>query len=238
MSRSARFSAVFALVAVLTLTGNSSAQVGQVERLLGTAQLRRASQLYGVSSAMPVFLKDQVTTDPSSSLAINLNGGSALEIGESSTFVLDEHVLPPNQGAFKTRIALLEGKVRSNVSHALAAADFEVHTPNAVVAVRGTDFAVAFSDGTRRFGYPGCARFTDVSVYSGTVAVANTANPNAMVNVSEGLSTTVACNQPPLPPGPSSLEGIESGGITAPGAVTAPPPPAAAPPPPPPPPPP
>jgi hypothetical protein len=214
---------------LLILPRISSAQVGQIAKLYGNAQLRRGSQLYGVGPAMPLFLNDQVTTEPSSSLAINLNGGSELNLGESSTIVLDEHVLPPNQSAFRTRISLLSGKVRSTVLRALIATDFQVHTPNAVAAVRGTDFAVAFSEGTRRFGYPGCTTFTDVSVYAGTVTVGSTANPTATVNIPEGFSTTVACDQAPLPPGPSGLEGMGSGTLTGPGAVTAPPPPGAAP---------
>jgi hypothetical protein len=74
-----------------------------------------------------------------------------------------------------------------------------------------------------------------VTVHSGTVSVANTANPTATVNIPEGFSTTVACDRAPLPPGPSGLEGMDSGAITGPGTVTAPPPPAAAPAPPPPP---
>lgn len=226
---------VLSLVALLLFPRISAAQVGQIATVYGNAQLRRGSQLYGISPAMPLFLNDQVTTEPSSSLAINLNGGSELELGESSTIVLDEHVLPPNQSAFRTLLRLLGGKVHSIVPRAVVAADFEVHTPNAVTAVRGTDFAVAFSDGTRRFGYPGCTTFTDVTVHSGTVSVANTANPTATVNIPEGFSTTVACDRAPLPPGPSGLEGMDSGAITGPGTVTAPPPPAAAPAPPPPP---
>ena len=228
-----KFSIVLSLSALLLFPRISYAQVGQTATVYGDSQLRRGSQVESVSPEMPLFLNDEVSTEPASSLAINLNGGSELELGESSTIVLDEHVLPPNQSAFRTRIGLLRGKVHSIVPHAVVTADFEVHTPNAVTAVRGTDFAVVFSDGTRRFGYPGCTTFTDVTVYSGTVSVASTANPNATVNIPEGFSTTVACDQAPLPPGPSGLEGMNSGTIKGPGAATAPPPPAAAPAPPP-----
>jgi hypothetical protein len=226
-------SMVLSLFALLLWPRISAAQVGQIATVYGNSQLRRGAQVESVSPAMPLFLNDQVTTEPASSLAINLNGGAELELGESSTIVLDEHVLPPNQSAFRTRIGLLRGKVHSIVPHVAVAADFEVHTPNAVTSVRGTDFGVAFSDGTLRFGYPGCTTFTDVTVYSGTVSVASIANPTATVDIPEGFSTTVACDQAPLPPGPSGLEGMNSGSVRGPGAATAPPPPAAAPAPPP-----
>jgi hypothetical protein len=228
-----KISLPLSLFVLLLFPRISAAQVGQIATVYGNSQLRRGSQLENVSPLMPLFLNDEITTQPASTLAINLNGGSELELGESSTIVLDEHVLPPNQSAFRTRIGLLRGRVHSIVPHALVAADFEVHTPNAVTAVRGTDFAVTFSDGTRRFGYPGCATFTDVTVLSGTVSVASTANPTAPVTIPEGFSTTVACDQAPLPPGPSGLEGLDAGTINGPGAATAPPPPAAAPAPPP-----
>jgi len=224
-----KFSIALSLLALLFFPRISAAQVGQIASLYGNSQLRRGSQLESVSPAMPIFLNDVVTTEAASTLAINLNGGSEIELGESSTIVLDEHALPPNQSAFRTRIGLLRGRVHSIVPRALVAADFEVHTPNAVTAVRGTDFVVTFSEGTRRFGYPGCSTFTDVTVLSGTVSVANTTNPTALVNIPEGFSTTIACDQAPLPPGPSGLEGMESGTIKGPGAATAPPPPAAAP---------
>jgi hypothetical protein len=214
------------LIVVSCLVGTAAAQVGQVGAANGTIELSRAGQIRDLAVAMPILLNDQITTGPASSATINLNGGSELELGESTTLKIDQHVLPPTRSNFTTRINLLIGTVRSLVPAVVAGtADFEVHTPNAVTAVRGTDYRAAYSLGQKRFGYPGCASFTDVSVATGVVAVANVANPSATVDVPAGFTTTVACDQGPQAPGPSDVSESGSEGVGA--GVNVPPPPAA-----------
>src|ERR1700731_1663892 len=182
------------LSALCFLQGTASAQVGQIGQASGAVEVSRAGQVQAAAVATPLFMNDQVVTGPASSSNINLNGGSTLELGESTTLKIDQHSLPPTRSNFTTRISVLKGTVRSKVPRVLASADFEVHTPNAVTAVRGTDFQVALSLGQKRFGYPGCTTFTDVNVYSGVVNVANVANPSTSVSVPEGFATTVACD--------------------------------------------
>jgi hypothetical protein len=218
------------LLALICLQGTAVAQVGQIGEATGTIEISRGGQIADGTVATPIFLNDQVTTGPASSSTINLNGGSALELGESTTLKIDEHLLPPNQSYFKSRVSLLRGTVRSVVPRVLAKADFEVHTPNAVTSVRGTDFRVAFSSGQKRFGYPGCTSFTDLTVYTGVVTVANLADLSVTVDVPEGFATTVACDQAPEAPGPAGLGESGSGGVSGPGGGVAPPPPASSPP--------
>lgn len=218
------------LIALSCLQGTATAQVGQVGEASGTIELGRAGQTRNVTVAMPIFIDDQVTTGPASSSTINLNGGSKLELGESTTLKIDRHVLPPSRSNFATRISLLQGTLRSVVPSVLGSADFEVHTPNAVAAVRGTDFRVAFILGQKRFGYPGCASFTDVSVLTGIVAVANLANLSVTVDVPAGFATTVACDQVPEAPGPAGIGESGNGGVQGSGSGVPPPPPAPAPP--------
>jgi len=231
------------LVVASAFPATASAQVGQIANARGSVELAHAGQTTGVSIGTALFLNDQITDGPDASSTINLNGGSSLELGESTTLKIDQHILPANQGYFTTRLTLALGSLRSVVPRVSDGADFEVHTPNAVTSVRGTIFQVAFSTGQPRFGYPGCTTFTDVSVDIGLVAVANSANPSTIVNVPEGYATTVACDRAPEPPSPIGIGGSAAGGVSGPGAVAAPPPPALAPapapaPPPPPPPPP
>jgi hypothetical protein len=218
------------LIALGGLQGIAAAQVGQIGEANGTIEVNHRGQIGDGNVATPIFLDDQVTTGPASSSTINLNGGSTLELGESTTLKIDQHLLPPNQSNFKTRVSVLRGAVRSVVPRVLASADFEVHTPNAVTSVRGTDFRVASSSGQKRFGYPGCTSFTDVTVYTGVVTVANLANLSVTVDVPEGFATTVACDQAPEAPGPAGLGESGSSGVSGPGGGVAPPPPASSPP--------
>jgi len=232
--------AVLFYFALTTAAMAQAPMAGSISSASGAVQIQRASGLIAATSGTPVNIGDRIITGAGGHAVITLTDGSQLEVGESSNMTIDNHVLAPAGGRAETKVSLFGGVLRSVVSATGGTPNFEVHTPNAVAAVRGTDFLVSFSDGQRRFGYPGCETFTDISVVTGAVAVANMANPNVTVSVPEGFSTTVACGQAPLPPGPSGLENMESGGLAAPGAVTAPPPgaaPAPAPPPPAPPPP-
>jgi hypothetical protein len=84
-----------------------------------------------------------------------------------------------------TKLSLFSGLVRSFVSYSSSPTpNFEVHTPNAVASARGTEYDTSTSDqppGTMsdedRKKYKDCRRFTQISVYDGTVEVTNTTNP-------------------------------------------------------------
>ncbi|HJU09611.1 MAG TPA: hypothetical protein VJ728_01980, partial [Candidatus Binataceae bacterium] len=88
--------------------------------------------------------------------------------------------------------------------------NYEVHTPNAVAAARGTFFDTFYTNNAVRPGFNGCHQFTDVLVYNGTVAVKNVANPaSPTIQLRAGQRTTVPCGAVPL--APSSLTAVASG---------------------------
>jgi hypothetical protein len=86
--------------------------------------------------------------------------------------------------------------------------NFAVHTPNAVASARGTQYDTSTATqppGTMneedRKKYKDCRRFTQVSVYDGTVEVTNTTNPGGgSVQVPPGHKTTVVCGYAPFEP--------------------------------------
>ena len=89
-------------------------------------------------------------------------------------------------------------------------ANYQVHTPNAVAAVRGTKFDTAYSENVIRPGYQGCEKYTDVSVYQGTVNLAQIGSPNTGEDVRAGYEATVPCDKPPTESGPLSMTGAVS----------------------------
>ena len=115
--------------------------------------------------------------------------------GPDSSITLDEFTI--TGGAPSTRVSLFSGVLRSlvNASSGGAPANYQVHTPNAVAAVRGTKFDTAYTENTIRSGYQGCERYTDVSVYQGTVNLAPIATPNAGEDISSGYEATAAVRQ-------------------------------------------
>ena len=150
---------------------------------------------------------------------------------------IDEQLLGADGAATSTKIGLLAGVLRSIVKHTSSGSppNFQIHTPNAILSVRGTKFDTAYSDGAHRYGFGEITRFTDVKTYEGSVGAQNAALPSSSETmIDAGYETTIPGDSPPLSPGPLGMTGIPSGDVSSlvgdtGGAGIAPPPPAALP---------
>jgi hypothetical protein len=200
------------LLLVAVTSAIAQQNVGTITRLSGTAQLLRSGATREAVASMAVELHDQLTTAAASELVLTLSDASVVTLGDSTTLVIDQNVVSGGVRQ-RTQLNLLAGAVRSLVRIALtgAAPNFEIHTPNAIAGVRGTDFVTQYSEGAERPAYEGCQRYTDVVVYEGTVSVANVANPAAEVTLSAGFETTVPCLLSPLTGGPIGITGVPKG---------------------------
>jgi ferric-dicitrate binding protein FerR (iron transport regulator) len=197
---------------LVSLAANAAAQVraGVIKELRGGADVQRNGSSIAAATGMPILVGDKLRTSRRSSLTIELVDGSQLLLSDLSSVLIDRSV---TNGADST-IDLLMGKLRSIVNiGASRPAGFEVHTPNAVTSVRGTDFETEYIEGKPCPGFPQCLRYTDVGVYKGIVEVRNpTSTKSISVRVAAGYETTVPCELPPAPPGPLGM-----GDLTAPG---------------------
>jgi len=180
--------------------------VGTVTQLSGSAQIQRGGATVSVAQGTAVELNDRLATSVNSSATVTLTGGTSLTLAEHTNLAFDQNVTAGGTGR-NTRLSLLEGGLRSIVPALLRTESFEIHTPNAVSAVRGTDFDTTYIAGRSRPGYEGCQRYTDVRVREGVVAVSNLANPAEVVEVSAGYETTVPCLLAPLSAGPLGIAG-------------------------------
>jgi FecR protein len=180
-------------------------QVGTVTRLSGSAQIQRAGATISVVQGMAVQLHDRLATSVSSSATVTLTSGISLTLAEHTNLTFNQNVAAG--GARNTELNLLEGGLRSIVPVLFRTEGFEIHTPNAVTAVRGTDFDTTYIEGIARPGFEGCQRYTDVRVREGVVAVSNLANPTEVVEITAGYETTVPCMLPPLTAGPLGIAG-------------------------------
>ncbi len=183
---------------------------GSFSSVSGEVQIQRTGGTIGAASGVGVDVGDRIVTGASGHAVIVLNDQSRLELGPASSITLDEFTI--TGGSTSTRVGLISGVLRSLVNAASggAPANYQVHTPNAVAAVRGTKFDTAYTENVIRPGYQGCERYTDVSVYRGTVNLASLAAPNAGQDVGAGYEATVPCDQPPTTAGPLSMTGAVS----------------------------
>lgn len=186
---------------------------GTVSVVSGTVQLQRGAATIPVTLGMPVEVGDRITTGDDGHVVVLLTDQSTLELSDSSNMIITQHA-----GA-ATQVNLASGVVRSLVNRTVGAAapNFEVHTPNAVAAARGTTFDTAYTSNVSRPTFGNARNFTDVSVYDGSVDVANAANPTVFVNVPAGYESTVAGTNNATSPGPLGMTGATS--FTTPGGT-------------------
>jgi FecR protein len=194
---------------VVSRTAMAQTAAGAFQSVNGQVQIQRTGgATIGAAAGVGLNVGDRIITGPNGHAIIILNDQSRLELGPASSITLDQFAL----GGGPTRVSLFSGVMRSLVNAASggAPANYSVHTPNAVAAVRGTNFDTAYSENAIRPGYKGCDKYTDVSVYQGTVNLAQAATPNTGQDVHAGYEATVPCGEPPTDSGPLSMTGAVS----------------------------
>lgn len=194
---------------VVSRTALAQTAAGSFQSVSGQVQVQRSGgATIGAASGVGVNVGDRIITGANGHAVIILNDQSRLELGPGSSITLDQFAL----GGGPTRVSLFSGVMRSLVSAASggAPANYQVHTPNAVAAVRGTKFDTAYSENVIRSGYQGCEKYTDVPVYQGTVNLANIGSTTTGEDVHAGYEATVPCDKPPTDGGPLSMTGAVS----------------------------
>lgn len=150
---------LFSLVAILLIFGSSLAMAaeGGTDGIgFYTAVLGQASVTHpGEARILPVKLHDEVlfkdviqTQDESRARAL-FQDDSMLTVGENSRVEIDEYIYNPDVNVRRAIVKLMQGQVRALVSKVFKAngSKFEVHTPSAVAAARGTYFTVWVENG-------------------------------------------------------------------------------------------
>lgn len=205
---------VLSLLFVLTLLAAfrpadahaQAAIAGTVSQVSGAVQIQRGAATITVTQGTPVQVGDRIITGDDGHVTVLLTDQSTLELSDSSNMVVSQH-----QGA-ATSVSLATGVVRSFVNRTVGAAapNFEVHTPNAVAAARGTLFDTSYISGVSRPTYGDAHDFTDVSVYEGIVNVANITNLGGGTNIPAGYESTVSGTNNASSPGPLGMTGAIS----------------------------
>jgi FecR-like protein len=223
MNKSITSGLIVAFIAIFTLfiANNAMAQAtpaGSITSLTGDVHIERGGTTVPATPGMALDVGDRIVTAASSRVTLTLTDNSKLELDESTSMVIDQQAVTPRN----TKLSLFSGLVRSFVSYTSSSTpNFEVHTPNAVASARGTQYDTStatqppstMSEADRQ-KYKDCRRFTQVSVYEGTVEVLNTTNPGGgSVQVPAGHKTTVVCGLAPFEP--SDLAAAAAAGAAA-----------------------
>ncbi len=200
-------------IAVLTLTLASRPAVafaqdivGEATSITGVAKLDRAGNNVDIVPAMPIEVGDKLRTAAKAELTVTFRDGSKLILSESSSYAIDQYAMTASTRR-QASIGLWAGHIRAIVTMGIGGVSaFQVHTPNAVATVRGTEFETAYIADRPCPEDRSCMRYTTVGVFHGVVAVANISKPSQAVQVTEGYETTVACEAPATAPAPLGME--------------------------------
>ncbi len=176
---------------------HAAESVGTFTKVEGSVDLMRG----GALPALPVNTGDQVRTGDfirtksNARAEVTFKDGNILKIAQRSRIDLAEYLAPGSGDSRKFNLP--RGKVQAVVTKGYGAENkgsrFEIHTPNAVAGVRGTDFFV-FHD----------RNVTGILVKEGSVYAFNPKVPQNVITVPAGTITTVTEKGAPQPPRPAS----------------------------------
>jgi len=174
---------VAALMFPVVAWAQAAPEVGVVTTIQGQATVARTSS----TSPLPlkfrdsIFEKDRINTGEQSIVKVLMGGRAIVTVRELSVLTITEEVGRTVVNLESGKIAVGVAKQRMKPGETL-----EVHTPNAVAAVRGTVFVVEVTRQGAQAGGGNLAATTQVTTVQGTVQVgaiggnpANTAFVNA-----------------------------------------------------------
>lgn len=126
--------------------------------LEGTVQVESDGQWHALDPGALVGPGDRIRTSDGASLHLVLADGSSIALGPNTEVRLDE--MGSGAEASTTLISLAQGLLNAMVEHLKSGSRFEIRSPGAVAAVKGTDFEVSESQ---------AGTDTSVTVQEGTV---------------------------------------------------------------------
>lgn len=167
--------------------------IGRINFMLGGAgdvAIRHLNDTRWIAARfkMDIFKGDQLRTVAESRCEIKLSDGSIIRIGENSVFDFGESNL--SKYSRQVDASLKKGRIWANVTKTFAAANkFEVKSPTAVCAIRGTIYRMD-ADSTTRVG-----------VYEGKVDIGPT------TDLRQQLQQNSRPGAPQQVPGPTQIPG-------------------------------
>lgn len=141
-----------------------------------------------------VQFKDVIQTREESRTKAFFQDDSMLTVGENSRVEINEYIYNPEQNVRKAVVKLMQGQVRALVSKVFKAngSRFEIHTPSAVAAARGTYFTVWVENGLSGIINIGETGRVDFASGGATVAV----DPGYFSVALEGKAPSVPAPHP------------------------------------------
>lgn len=162
----------------------------QVVEFRGTVELQRSNGdvAADLQPGTRIHLGDRLKAGPDSSAAVKFADNTIMTLHEDSVIRFDHLSAHGVTGMVDSRMHLLQGRMDTRVTPAVGPGTrFEIQTPSAISAVRGTEYRTSISDENSA---------SNIEVLHGKVAVSG-AKKKTLIKA--GFGTQVAQGKPPLP---------------------------------------
>lgn len=163
----------------------------QIHSIEGKAELIHAdgSMNQQLTAGTLIRLGDRLKSGPDSSVAVKFADNSILTLFSDSVIRFDHLTAHGTTGMVDSRLHLLEGRIDTRVKPAQGPGSrFEIQTPSAISAVRGTEYRASVASETQS---------SNIEVLEGKVAV-NGAEKKKLIKA--GYGTQVKKGKPPILP--------------------------------------
>ena len=127
-------------------------EAGHIKVAKGSASIQRGSEKIAAVPGMKVLSGDVITTGADGAIGVTFLDNSLISTGPNSVFAIDKYSFDSTThvGQFDGRLkkgtlAAISGKMVKQVPESM-----RIHTPSAVMGVRGTEFLVKVDDATLR----------------------------------------------------------------------------------------
>src|SRR3972149_5050180 len=203
MFRRLKIISVFLLLFLIFLPALALSQtsVGKFTFLQGRVDVLRqpAPRAMPVKMGDAVFVGDIIRAKSASKAEITFNDGNIVRVASGTRVEISEYMFDEAKG--KGILKLSRGKVQAIIQEKIAkriatfgeANRFEIHTPTAILGVRGTNFVVLYQRNS-----------SSVFVWEGTVLAYSPKFPDMAVTVNAGYVTTIPLDQPAQPARPAT----------------------------------
>ena len=146
LPRLLRFLAILSFVFVgATFDARAAESVGKVTNVVNQAQIGTRTAVVGA----PVYMSQRLRTGANARLQVTFRDGSVLSLGENANVAIDRFVYNPKKSTGELALNAARGAVRftGGKIEKMKKKKVTVTTPQAAMAVRGTDFWAGPIDG-------------------------------------------------------------------------------------------
>lgn len=192
-----KFLPVVILLLLVPSIGWSQNNILRVNSLGGKVEIRPgASRTFEAltNNTRQVQVGDEIHTGPGAQVVLTLPDESYMVVKENTDLIIKDFW---SEGKLRNVVNVMLGRVRFYIQHLGGRPNpYQVETPTALIAVRGTIFEVAVD----------ASDYTEVTCFEGRVGVENVALDAREVILEPGRHTGVAKGQIPLTPAPTDEE--------------------------------